>query len=110
MARRGFSCCVSSRTRPRSGATTPRTSTGSDPGTGWCLALGSSHAWVVGSLFPEDVQAEAFGPDGDFRCPHPAAPTAEVTPVDGGYRITGKLPYASGIPYATWALGGALVP
>jgi 3-hydroxy-9,10-secoandrosta-1,3,5(10)-triene-9,17-dione monooxygenase len=81
-----------------------------DPGTGWCLALGSSHAWVVGSLFPEDVQAEAFGPDGDFRCPHPAAPTAEALPVEGGYRITGKLPYASGIPYATWALGGALVP
>jgi 3-hydroxy-9,10-secoandrosta-1,3,5(10)-triene-9,17-dione monooxygenase len=81
-----------------------------DPGTGWCLTLGSSHAWVVGGLFPEDVQTEVFAPDGDFRCPHPASPTAEATPVDGGYRITGKLPYASGIPYATWALGGALVP
>ncbi len=81
-----------------------------DPGTGWCLTLGSSHAWVVASLFPEDVQAEMFGPDGDFRCPHPAAPSAEAVPVEGGYRVTGRLPYASGIPYATWALGGALVP
>jgi 3-hydroxy-9,10-secoandrosta-1,3,5(10)-triene-9,17-dione monooxygenase len=81
-----------------------------DPGTGWCLTLGSSHAWVVASLFPEGVQAEMFGPDGDFRCPHPAAPSAEAVPVEGGYRISGKLPYASGIPYATWALGGALVP
>jgi 3-hydroxy-9,10-secoandrosta-1,3,5(10)-triene-9,17-dione monooxygenase len=81
-----------------------------DPGTGWCLTLGSSHAWVVGGLFPEDVQATVFAPDGDFRCPHPASPTAQAIAVDGGYRITGKLPYASGIPYATWALGGALVP
>jgi len=81
-----------------------------DPGTGWCLTLGSSHAWVVASHFPEAVQAEMFGPDGDFRCPHPASPTGEARPVDGGYRLTGKWPYASGIPYATWALGGALVP
>jgi 3-hydroxy-9,10-secoandrosta-1,3,5(10)-triene-9,17-dione monooxygenase len=81
-----------------------------DPGTGWCLTLGSSHAWVIAGLFPEDVQAEVFAPDGDFRCPHPASPTAQALPVDGGYRITGRLPYASGIPYATWALGGALVP
>ena len=81
-----------------------------DPGTGWCLTLSSSHAWIVGSYFPEDVQAEAFGPEGDFRCPHPVAPSAEATPVEGGYRISGKLQYASGIPYATWALGGATVP
>jgi len=81
-----------------------------DPGTGWCLTLGSSHAWVVASLFPEHVQAEMFGHDGDFRCPHPAAPTGTATPVEGGYRLSGKWPYASGIPYATWALGGALVP
>jgi 3-hydroxy-9,10-secoandrosta-1,3,5(10)-triene-9,17-dione monooxygenase len=81
-----------------------------DPGTGWCLALGSSHAWIVASFFPEDVQAEMFGPDGDFRCPHPAAPTGEAVPVEGGYRLSGKWPYASGIPYATWALGGAIVP
>jgi 3-hydroxy-9,10-secoandrosta-1,3,5(10)-triene-9,17-dione monooxygenase len=81
-----------------------------DPGTGWCLALGSSHAWIVGSFFSEDVQAEMFGPDGDFRCPHAAAPTAEALPVEGGYRVSGRLPYASGIPYATWALGGAIVP
>jgi 3-hydroxy-9,10-secoandrosta-1,3,5(10)-triene-9,17-dione monooxygenase len=80
-----------------------------DPGTGWCLQLGSSHAWIVASLFPEDVQATVFGPDGDFRCPHPAGPTSQAVEVDGGYRVTGRLPYASGIPYATWALGGSLV-
>jgi 3-hydroxy-9,10-secoandrosta-1,3,5(10)-triene-9,17-dione monooxygenase len=81
-----------------------------DPGTGWCLTLGSSHAWVVASHYPEDVQAGMFAPDGDFRCPHPAPPWGEAVPVDGGYRVSGKWQYASGIPYATWALGGASVP
>ena len=81
-----------------------------DPGTGWCLTLGSSHAQVVASYFPEAVQAEAFGRDGDFRCPHPVAPVGEARRADGGWRVSGKATYASGIPYATWALCSALVP
>jgi 3-hydroxy-9,10-secoandrosta-1,3,5(10)-triene-9,17-dione monooxygenase len=81
-----------------------------DPGTGWCVQLGASHAWLVASHFPLEVQAAVFGPDGDFRCPHPAQPTGEAVRVDGGYRLTGRWPYASGIPYANWALAGALVP
>jgi 3-hydroxy-9,10-secoandrosta-1,3,5(10)-triene-9,17-dione monooxygenase len=81
-----------------------------DPGSGWCVQLSASHAWLVASHFPEQVQAEVFGPDGDFRCPHPAQPTGEAVRVQGGYRLSGRWPYASGIPYATWALAGALVP
>jgi 3-hydroxy-9,10-secoandrosta-1,3,5(10)-triene-9,17-dione monooxygenase len=81
-----------------------------DPGTGWCLTLGSSHAQVVASYFPEAVQAEVFGPDGDFRCPHPVAPVGEARREEGGWRISGKATYASGIPYATWALCSAFAP
>jgi 3-hydroxy-9,10-secoandrosta-1,3,5(10)-triene-9,17-dione monooxygenase len=81
-----------------------------DPGTGWCLGLGSSHAWVVGSFFSEEAQAEMYGPDGDFRCPHPAAPAGQAIRVDGGYRVSGKWGYASGIPYATWAIIAAFTP
>ena len=81
-----------------------------DPGTGWCLTLGSSHAWIVGSHLGEEAQAELFGEDGDFRAPHPAAPTGQAVPVDGGYRVTGRWPYASGSPYSTHALLGATVP
>jgi 3-hydroxy-9,10-secoandrosta-1,3,5(10)-triene-9,17-dione monooxygenase len=80
-----------------------------DPGTGWCLQLGASHAWIVASHFDLETQAEAFGPDGDFRCPHPAQPTGVVVPVEGGFRLSGRFPYASGIPYANWALVGAML-
>jgi len=81
-----------------------------DPGTGWCLTLGSSHAQIVASYFPQAVQEEVFAPDGDFRCPHPVAPVGEARRVEGGWRVSGKATYASGIPYATWALCSALVP
>jgi 3-hydroxy-9,10-secoandrosta-1,3,5(10)-triene-9,17-dione monooxygenase len=80
-----------------------------DPGTGWCLTLGSSHAWLVASHFPERAQAEMFGPDGDFRCPHPATPTGEGRRVDGGYRVSGRWPYASGVPYATWVFATGFI-
>jgi 3-hydroxy-9,10-secoandrosta-1,3,5(10)-triene-9,17-dione monooxygenase len=80
-----------------------------DPGVGWCLTLGSSHAAMVASHFPVEAQAEMFGPDGDFRCPHPVAPTGEATRVDGGYRLSGRWPYASGVPYATWVFAPALI-
>jgi 3-hydroxy-9,10-secoandrosta-1,3,5(10)-triene-9,17-dione monooxygenase len=81
-----------------------------DPGTGWCLTLGSSHAHVVASYFPPEVQAEVFSPDGDFRCPHPVAPIGEAIRAPGGWRVSGRAAYASGIPYATWALCSALSP
>jgi 3-hydroxy-9,10-secoandrosta-1,3,5(10)-triene-9,17-dione monooxygenase len=80
-----------------------------DPGTGWCLQLGSSHAWIVASHFDLETQREVFGPDGDFRCPHPAQPSGRIERADGGFRLSGRFPYASGIPYATWALVGAML-
>ncbi|HEX6460836.1 MAG TPA: hypothetical protein VF032_18110 [Thermoleophilaceae bacterium] len=80
-----------------------------DPGVGWCLTLGSSHAAMVASHFPADVQAEMFAPDGDFRCPHPVAPTGEATREEGGYRLSGRWPYASGVPYATWVFAPGII-
>jgi 3-hydroxy-9,10-secoandrosta-1,3,5(10)-triene-9,17-dione monooxygenase len=80
-----------------------------DPGIGWCVTLGSSHAAMVASHFPIEVQAEMFGPDGDFRCPHPVAPSGQATPVEGGYRVSGRWPYASGVPYATWVFAPCMI-
>jgi 3-hydroxy-9,10-secoandrosta-1,3,5(10)-triene-9,17-dione monooxygenase len=80
-----------------------------DPGTGWCLTLGSHHAWVVGSHWPERAQREIFGPTGDFRAPHRALPGGRARRVEGGYVVDGTWDYCSGVPYATHFLGNALV-
>jgi 3-hydroxy-9,10-secoandrosta-1,3,5(10)-triene-9,17-dione monooxygenase len=81
-----------------------------DPGSGWCLTLGSHHAFVIGSRYPERAQRELFGPEGDFRGPHRAVPMGTAGHVDGGYRVSGTWDYCSGVPYATHFMGTAVVP
>ncbi|HEX4111898.1 MAG TPA: acyl-CoA dehydrogenase family protein [Stellaceae bacterium] len=82
-----------------------------DPGIGWCVALGASHALHVASYFPPAAQEKIFGPTRDFIAPGSlparAKPQCVATPDGDGYRISGKWPYASGSPYSTHLLGGA---
>ena len=79
------------------------------PGTAWCFTLTSSHALVVGAHFPEEVQREIFGPEGDFRAPHRAPPSGTWTRTDGGWIVSGRWSYSSGIPVATHFIGGGLI-
>jgi 3-hydroxy-9,10-secoandrosta-1,3,5(10)-triene-9,17-dione monooxygenase len=83
-----------------------------DPGAGWCYALASSHALVVGAHFEETVQRELFGSEGDFRAAFAAGPAGIPTfeRRDGGYRVSGLWAFASGIPVSTHFLGGAFIP
>ena len=37
------------------------------PAAAWCFTLAGSHAYFLASHWPEEVQRELFGPDGDFR-------------------------------------------
>ena len=79
------------------------------PSSGWCLSLGGSHAYVVGSHWPERAQRELFGRDGHFIAPHRPAAMGTLIPTEGGYRLSGQWNYCSGIPYATHLLCGAMV-
>lgn len=81
-----------------------------DPGTGWGLTLGSHHAFVLGSHWPEHAQREIFGPTGDFRGPHRPLPGGTVEVVDGGYVANGTWDYCSGAPFATHFMGNAILP
>ncbi len=79
------------------------------PAAGWCLSLGGSHAYVVGSHWPEQAQRELFGLDGHFIAPHRPAAMGTLKPVAGGYLLNGQWNYCSGIPYATHLLCGAML-
>jgi 3-hydroxy-9,10-secoandrosta-1,3,5(10)-triene-9,17-dione monooxygenase len=81
-----------------------------DPGVGWCLALGSSHGFLIASHWSERAQRELFGPEGHFAAAHRALPGGAATPVEGGYRISGRWNYCSGIPHATHFVGTARLP
>lgn len=79
-----------------------------DLGTAWCFTLAANHALQVASWFPEEVQDRVFA-DGDFRAASVSAPTVKARRADGGYLLDGVVDYCSGIPYATYFLGQAMI-
>jgi indole-3-acetate monooxygenase len=79
-----------------------------DGSTGWCLLKGSSSSMMVGYM-PGDVAA-LVQPDRSTRVAgnfNPGRGTA--TPVDGGFRLTGRWDWATGVRHSRWFLAGAMV-
>ncbi len=76
-----------------------------DANAAWVLMVSTAHDMVLGS-FSETAQREvnAKGPDGVF--PGSLANTGEMTPVDDGWRLRGRFPFASGTPHGDWAMLG----
>ena len=79
------------------------------PAAGWCLTLCASHPFLIASHWCEQAQRDLFGPNGDFAAPHRLQPMGEAVPVEGGYKVSGRWTYCSGIPYATHLVAGVLV-
>jgi len=80
------------------------------PAAGWCLTLCASHPFLIASHWPEQAQRELFGADGHFAAPHRVPPSGVLTPVEGGYRLSGLWDFCSGIPYSTHLVCGARLP
>ncbi|HUQ55829.1 3-hydroxy-9,10-secoandrosta-1,3,5(10)-triene-9,17-dione monooxygenase oxygenase subunit [Lentzea sp.] len=76
--------------------------------TGWVASVLGVHPWHVG-LFDVKAQDEVFGEDQDTRISSSYAPTGRATPVEGGFRFTGRWSFSSGCDHATWVLLGGLV-
>lgn len=78
------------------------------PSTGWMYTLGSVHALLVATLFPEQAQDEIFA-DGDLIAPSTVMPSGTAQRVDGGWVVNGTWGYCSGSPYATHFVGHTMV-
>ncbi len=76
-----------------------------DANAAWVLMVSTAHDMVVGA-FPEAAQrdVQAKGPDGVF--PGSLANTGEMVPTEGGWRLTGRFPFASGTPHGDWVMAG----
>jgi len=81
-----------------------------DPGSAWGLCLATGHALHLASFYPEEGQAELFGPDGEFRCAQRAVPHGRAEPVAGGWRVSGSWDYSSGITWSTHFMGTVFAP
>jgi alkylation response protein AidB-like acyl-CoA dehydrogenase len=80
-----------------------------DPSAGWCTMIGATGIGEPGAFLPDEAVAQVFV---GGRVPTAACglvPTGRATPVDGGYRLTGRWPFASGIRHAEWIAATAFV-
>jgi alkylation response protein AidB-like acyl-CoA dehydrogenase len=80
-----------------------------DASAGWCLMVATTAVGLPAGFLPDAAIGKILA---DGRVP-PAAvaimPTGTATPVDGGYRLTGRWPFASGVRHAEWLTAGCWV-
>jgi alkylation response protein AidB-like acyl-CoA dehydrogenase len=76
-----------------------------DGGAAWVVNLNNICCWLA-SLFSLKAQDEVFGADPDARVSGVLNPTATVSKVDGGFRVSGTWHYNSGGWHAQWAVLG----
>ncbi|HXQ53538.1 MAG TPA: acyl-CoA dehydrogenase family protein [Stellaceae bacterium] len=77
--------------------------------TGWVLTNLASHHWMLG-MWPKEAQDEVWdaSPD-DLIGSAFVFPGGRAREVEGGYVLSGRWPFSSGIDPARWNLVGAIV-
>ena len=74
--------------------------------TSWCYSLWVAHSWLVG-YWPVQAQEEVFGPSPDTLVSSSLSPgKSTCTPVEGGYKVTGRWEFSSGCDSAGWLMLG----
>jgi alkylation response protein AidB-like acyl-CoA dehydrogenase len=80
---------------------------GSCASTAWCAAQCLMHQWQI-SLMGDRFQQEVFGTLPYVTAAGSAFPLGSARRVDGGFRLTGRFRWGSGIMYAQWIFAFAL--
>jgi 3-hydroxy-9,10-secoandrosta-1,3,5(10)-triene-9,17-dione monooxygenase len=73
--------------------------------TSWVASLVNVCAWLA-ALFPERAQADVWASNPDAWIAGSLAPNGEAVAVEGGWRVTGRWPWASGSLHAQWGACG----
>ena len=77
-----------------------------NPSAGWCAFINSTSAALLGAFLP-DAGAERVFHSGLMPIASGALiPRGVATPVDGGWRVSGQWPFASGSAHSSWLLAG----
>jgi len=73
--------------------------------TAWVASLINVCAWLA-ALFPERAQQDVWGGGPESWASGSLAPHGEAKAAEGGWRVNGKWPWASGCLHAQWAACG----
>ncbi len=79
-----------------------------DGSAGWCTMVGATSGLMSVHL-DEDIAREVYGPDDATTCGVFAPMGRAVATDDGGYRVSGRWPFASGCEHSAWRMGGTMV-
>ena len=83
-----------------------------NPSAGWCAFINATSTAWLGAFLPEAGVARIFGDgggSGSGRMPIASGaviPRGLGTPVPGGWRVSGRWPFASGSAHSSWLLAG----
>ena len=79
-----------------------------DGAAGWSAMIGATSGVASGYL-PDDAAREIYGSSPDVISGGAFAPHGKAVVSDGGYRVTGRWPFASGCEHCTWLMGGSII-
>jgi 3-hydroxy-9,10-secoandrosta-1,3,5(10)-triene-9,17-dione monooxygenase len=75
----------------------------------WVYAVLAEHQWIL-AQYPEQAQIDVWGGDPLAVASSSLAPRAKAEPVlGGGWRLSGRYTFSSGVDYAQWAIIGAFL-
>lgn len=74
---------------------------------GWVSSVVGVHPWQI-ALFPEETQREIWGDTPDRAIASSYTPTGSIEKVDGGYRVSGRWAFSSGIEWCDGVILGGI--
>lgn len=78
-----------------------------DGSAAWCTMVGATSG-LMSMHLEEAVAREVYGPADAVTC-GVFAPMGRAVATEGGYRVSGRWPFASGCEHSKWRMGGAIV-
>ena len=80
-----------------------------EPSAGWCVMIGAGSLANLSAYLPDEAIDEIFIGGKAPMAAGVAAFSGEAAPVDGGFRVSGRWAFGSGIRHSQWVSGGAIV-
>ena len=73
---------------------------------GWCAFINSTSTALIGAFVPTAGVERVFGAVKMPIASGALIPRGVATPVDGGWQVSGRWPFASGAAHSSWVLAG----
>lgn len=80
-----------------------------DMSSAWVYGVVGVHAFQI-ALFDDRAAQDVWGRDNSTLIASTYMPTGRATPIEGGWRFSGRWKFSSGVEHCAWAFLGGLTP